>query len=96
MNLNIEKTIDDITIKNDQFGIIIKKRDPSKNDDHCMLELLGEDDEYWFHITDFSSFWLDDLIETLNEVNNRLKHDTINFEKDPSGFGYKFKNKRIR
>jgi len=69
-----------------------------EKDNHILFVILGEDDEQWFlqsydgkyncHGT--SSYWMDDLLEQLNQAKAWLKR---NAEKDPSGYGYCFKTR---
>lgn len=51
------------------FGLEIQKR--SKEADHTdspLVHLYVEDDTFWHWKTSFDIFWLDDLIEQLQEI----------------------------
>jgi len=56
-------------------------------DSHVMLQLMIEDDEHW-HGTNFriSSFWLGDMIDVLQRVQNTLDNTAEN-----DTYGYSFK-----
>jgi len=73
------------TIKNRLFGAKLTPR--SQSDPHLMIQLIAKDDqgdEWWYPFgTRFSSYWIDDLIETLT----RAKEELANHPKDLSGYG---------
>ena len=72
----------------DCFGIALIPRE--ENDRHICLQILLEDDEYWFaQENTFSSFWLSELQEVLKAVQEWLKK---NADPDPSNFGWKFRD----
>lgn len=73
-------------IKGGQSGVRFVSRGP--NDDHILIQLLGEDDENWFKRGDaISSFWIDDLISTLQTAKSVLEQQAV---VDEDGFGYRF------
>jgi hypothetical protein len=70
------------SIKGKLFGANLTPR--NQNDPHLMIQLMIEDDECWYPFgTHFSSYWIDDLIETLT----RAKEELASHPKDPSGYG---------
>lgn len=74
-------------VKGTQFGVRLQKRGPE--DQHVCIQLMGEDDDNWFNIGNpFSSFWLSDLIRTLQRAERILKTEC---KKDKDGWGYVFK-----
>ncbi len=76
-------------ILGEQFGVEFIDR----GDGHIMIQLLSEDDEHWHNIgTSFSSFWIYDLIEVLDNAKTYLETKP----KDPSGFGRIFKKEKIK
>ena len=84
-NTPIKRT--DLDISRAQFGVCFERR--GSNDPHVLVQIYSEDDENWFECGSmFSSFWIDDLINVLNEAKKQLKK---NFKKDKSGFGFEFK-----
>lgn len=79
----------EITLLGDQFGIRIQKR--GQGDNHALLVLLAEDDESWYETDSFSSYWLDDLIETLKNAKFILETSS-KFEDDKDGYGKQWKD----
>ena len=78
---------DDHLILGDCLGIALLPR--GNNDNHICLQLIGEDDGNWSVTTNsFSSFWVEDLQRVVNHAIDWLEN---NAEKDPSGYGYIFK-----
>jgi len=74
-------------IKGKLFGIRFRPRGPG--DSHIVIQIIKEDDDNWFcHGTSFSSHWIDDLIEQLQNAKMKLDNEAI---KDRSGYGYEFK-----
>lgn len=67
-------------------GVRFVRRGPS--DPHICLCLLIEDDEIW-HETDFevSSYWIDDMIDTLVRAKARLRRVATT---SPDGYGWIF------
>lgn len=61
-----------------------------QNDKHVCITLFDEDDGYFWEISNFSSFWLDDMIDLLQRAKSELETNTERFEKDGE-WGYKFK-----
>ena len=73
--------------KGAQFGVKLTPR--GDNDPHVCIQLLGEDDEHWFEIGDpFSSFWIDDLIQQLQNAKKALE----TMPKDRHGYGREFRD----
>lgn len=74
-------------VKGTQFAAELVPR--GQDDDHVCIQLKGKDDENGFEIGNpFSSFWLDDLIQVLQNAKAVLKSRCA---EDPEGWGYKFK-----
>ena len=67
-------------------GVILTHR--GKDDPHVCAQIITEDDETWFiSDTDFSSFWLPELISVLQEARNWMATNC-----DPDGtHGWKFR-----
>lgn len=62
-----------------------------KDDPHILIQLLGEDDDNWFNSDGvMSSFWIDDLILTLQRAKETLSKKA---NPDRDGFGFEFKQK---
>lgn len=80
-NEEYKKTVD---VSGEILGIVFRKRD--KEDNHVVLDMYLEDDEYWYKNTSISSHWIDDMIEVLQETKLKLDSD---FEK--TEYGYQFK-----
>ena len=58
------------------------------NDNHILVEILTEDDDYWFASNNpFDSYWISDLIKQLQIARKYLKTQQSN-----EGFGWKFKS----
>lgn len=82
-----------IESKGDQFGFRIVNR--GTNDSHALLEIISEDDEKWHKSMDFSSFWIDDLIEQLQKAKTLLESDAFEDDVYSNGtFGRKFKGSK--
>lgn len=59
-------------IKGTQFGVRLEY--PTKKASSVFVQLLGEDDEYWFDIGNgLSSYWLTDLIDVLKLAREQAK-----------------------
>ncbi len=82
----------DLEIKKKQFGVKIIPRGP--NDEHVVIQIITEDDENWFdHGNSFSSYWIDDLIDVLQETRRYIQHFTEADIVNGRQYGYKFKKK---
>ncbi len=58
-------------------------------DEHVIVKILSEDDEYWSETdVSMSSYWIDDLISALQSAKDVLNREA---KPDPSGFGWQFK-----
>ena len=90
MNKILEEDKESITIKSKMHGIKLEKRSSiDGKDNHICLRLLGEDDGTWFEDIELgSSYWIDDLIETLQRAKAHMEQKQ---KKDKSGHGYEFK-----
>lgn len=65
-------------IKGELFGVdFIKRR---HNDNHVLIELFLEDDEHWHKKISFSSYWIGDMIATLNKAKSYLEKECIKRE----------------
>ena len=59
------------------------------NDPHVLLQLLGEDDGIWHKQgNQFSAFWLDELIDVLQQAKTKLE-TSKKFKKTQWGYEYK-------
>lgn len=74
-----------ITIKKRCKGVRVTDRNTDKNDLHQMIEILTEDDEQWFVSDSFSTYWLDELIDSLTEARTLLQSNP-SFKKTQWGF----------
>lgn len=59
-------------------------------DSHITVHTMVEDDGEWYVTNHFSSYWIDELIQKLQEANNYLKTQTPDIY-DHKQYGYKFK-----
>lgn len=63
-----------------------------KNDTHALIRIITEDDENWFyHGTHFSNFWLPDLIEVLQRAEAELKRRNIPEMHNGQQWGWKLR-----
>ena len=65
----------------------------NSKDKHVLIRIETEDDGNWFKITEFSSFWLIDLLTQLIKAKEYIE---INCDPDISDsikWGYKFKGR---
>lgn len=70
-----------------QFGIGLLPR--GENDKHVCVQVLAEDDEYWFPSQgQFSCHWLSDLQAVLSEAQGWMEANCI---PDKDGYGWQFK-----
>ncbi|KAA9007258.1 hypothetical protein F4V43_01870 [Paenibacillus spiritus] len=76
----------DLDIGGSQFGVRFTKRG-REIDRHVVINIYSEDDECWFEIDSFSSYWIDDLINVLTQTKLKLETE---FKKAKDGFGYEF------
>lgn len=58
-----------------QHGVTLQDRGP--DDHHQCISLWTEDDECWKPVAVFSSFWLDELIDTLINARDHLKTNYV-------------------
>lgn len=65
----------------------VELHDRAPDDPHQMVRIMVEDDENWFPKIDFSSYWLDEAILTLQAARDHLNRTC---ETD-GGFGWKKK-----
>lgn len=86
--MTLEIKDDSMVLKNKQFGVKLIKR--GLTDPHVLCILLSEDDERWYEKTDFSSYWLDDLISVLHNIQFLLKTSS-QFEVEE--WGYKWRDR---
>jgi hypothetical protein len=78
-----------IEFKGDCKGVRLKNR--SENDNHICVEILTEDDENWFvSETSFSSYWIDELIEQLQNAKSFIETQEPDIYKNKQ-YGFKFK-----
>ena len=80
-----EKTIH--IIEGKCVGMRIYKRGRlGADDNHLCLQVIYEDDEYWFPSKEgFSSFWLSDMKNIVKKTEKWLKKNAV---KDKDGFGW--------
>ena len=73
-------------------GVRLVKR--NENDPHICVQILTEDDGDWFTNDNqsFSSYWIDDLIEQLNNAKQFIESQEPDIYNGRQ-YGYKFKNK---
>jgi len=70
------------------LGVLITRR--GENDPHVVLQPIIEDDKTWHTPSGgFSSFWLPEYIDVLNEARTWIQ---MNCDSDPSGYGWKFRS----
>jgi hypothetical protein len=68
----------------------VKLRQRYSDDKHIIVSLQIEDDGNWIDQDySISSHWLDELIRQLGAAKSYFKSEEC--EKDPSGYGYRFK-----
>jgi hypothetical protein len=68
------------------FGIQLIKR--GIGDSHVCINIMVEDDEIWHNEMTLSSYWLDEMIEVLQQTKDYCEKNCIKDE-----HGYYFKNK---
>lgn len=68
------------------FGIDFSKRDDS--DDHAMVDIYSRGTKLWFKDDSFSSYWIDDLVDVLNQAKIILEKD---LKKEDDDYGYRYK-----
>ena len=83
----MEKTKNIIEFKGECRGIALRKR--GANDPHIEIVLLVEDDETWYDTGSFSSYWIDELIEKLQEAKKYIETQEPDIY-DGRQYGYKF------
>jgi hypothetical protein len=80
----------EIEFKGKCKGVKLLKRET--NDNHICLQILTEDDEYWFPSANpFSSFWIDELIEQLQKAKQFIETQEPDIY-DGHQYGWKFKS----
>jgi hypothetical protein len=79
-----------IEIKGIIMGVKLSER---SFDNHIKCTLLTEDDEYWTETdVSFSSYWIDDYIQTLQKVKEfLLTQEPDIYSEDNRQYGWKFK-----
>jgi len=81
-------TENDIVILGESHGARLAQR--GVNDLHICIHLLVEDDGKWYEeCADFSSYWLQDIIELMNQVKTELNSNP-GIERDGE-YGWRFK-----
>lgn len=80
----------EIEFKGNCKGVKLTKR--GENDPHIMVSILVEDDGNWFvdEKNKFSSYWIDDLIEQLNNAKSFIESQEPDIYEDKQ-YGFKFK-----
>jgi hypothetical protein len=73
-----------VEFKGECKGVLLKPR--GKDDPHVLVSILTEDDEHWSEHDCFSSYWLDELIDQLQQARRALE----TFPKDRDGCGWEF------
>ena len=63
----------------------------AKDDTHALVQIFTEDDSTWNSEMLFSSYWLPDLINTLQAVQNKLERVGVVDER----FGYRLPHKEV-
>jgi hypothetical protein len=61
------------------FGIEIK--DNGHDNNYKLLSVMVQNDEVWFNKEEFSSYWLDDLINVLTQAKNYINKEKLNEKK---------------
>jgi hypothetical protein len=78
-----------IQFRGNCMGVKLRERGP--NDPHITVILEVEDDENWYEQCDFSSYWLDELIEKLQQAKKFCEsQEPDNYENHQ--YGWKFSN----
>lgn len=75
------------------FGIGLSKR--GENDPHILFTILHEDDEHWWdsqeHPVTFSSFWHEDLPNTIKQATKWCEENAISDVVESIQYGWKLK-----
>lgn len=78
-----------IEFKGQCKGVILTKR--GEHDEHICIQILTEDDENWFASANaFSSGWIDELIEQLQQAKKYLETQEPDLHEGRQ-YGWKFK-----
>jgi len=80
-----------IEFKGECKGVRLEKR--GENDNHIIVKILTEDDESWFESDKFSSYWIDEMIEKLQEAKKYIESQEPDIY-DNRQYGYRFSNKK--
>ena len=70
-------------------GVRLEKR--GDNDNHILVVLLTEDDETWYDGDRFSSSWIDEMIEKLQEAKKYIETQEPDINELGRQYGWKFK-----
>ena len=83
------KLIDMIEFKGECKGVRLVSR--GKKDSHISIEILAKDDGNWFECgTPFSSYWVNELIQKLQEAKQFIETQEPDIYEGKQ-YGYKFK-----
>ena len=63
----------------------VQLADRGLEDTHTLVYIFGEDDEDWFQVDRFSSYWLDELIDKLVEARNYMRKHYHKDKKEGGG-----------
>lgn len=83
------KMENNIEFKGNCKGVRLKKR--GADDNHISVQLLTEDDEMWYEGDSFSSYWIDELIEQLQNAKKFIETQDPDIYNNRQ-FGWKFKS----
>jgi hypothetical protein len=77
------------TFRGKCFGVGLKPRNSSEEDNHVMFCTIVEDDGYWFvsRSSTGSSFWLPELVDCYQQALVWVKENCV---PDPQGYGWDF------
>lgn len=78
-----------IEFKGSCKGVRLEKR--GSNDNHIQVVLLTEDDENWFDGERFSSYWIDEMIEKLQDAKRYIETQEPDIYNGRQ-YGYRFSN----
>ena len=87
-----------VKFEGDQFRISLLQRGntgfyKNNKDKHVLIRIETEDDGNWFKVTEFSNFWLADLLTQLMKAKEYMEINCDPDILDGVKWGYKFKEK---
>lgn len=78
-----------VEFKGECKGVRLSPRNPSLHDNHIKITLLTGDDETWFEGDSFSCYWIDELIDKLQEAKKFIETQEPDIYQGKQ-YGYKF------